>query len=135
MNENLRRMLVCHEGLSLKPYVDTVGKVTIGVGRNLTDNGITKAECDAMFEHDVAVAEAVLISIFPECPMWTEARRNALVDMLFNMGEARFLRFTRMIAAIRRFDWMVAAAEMRDSQWATQVPGRVAELAAMVEAG
>ena len=31
-----------NEGLRSKPYVDTVGKVTIGVGRNLTDRGLSE---------------------------------------------------------------------------------------------
>lgn len=37
------------EGRRLKPYLDTVGKTTIGVGRNLTDVGISEDECDLPF--------------------------------------------------------------------------------------
>ena len=42
------------EGRRLKPYLNTVGKTTIGVGRNLTDIGISDGECDLLLEHDVA---------------------------------------------------------------------------------
>src|SRR4051812_27390106 len=36
----LVNQLIIDEGLKLSPYTDTVGKLTIGVGRNLTDVGI-----------------------------------------------------------------------------------------------
>jgi lysozyme len=48
------------EGRRLRPYVDTAGKVTIGVGRNLTDVGITDDDCDRMLAEDIARAEADL---------------------------------------------------------------------------
>ncbi|WP_233203010.1 MULTISPECIES: glycoside hydrolase family protein [Mycetohabitans] len=41
------------EGRRLKPYLDTVGKTTIGVGRNLTDVRIIEDECDLLLENDV----------------------------------------------------------------------------------
>ena len=61
--------------------------------------------------------------------------RNALIDMVFNMGITRFMGFKKMIAAIKNGDWVTAAAEMRDSKWAEQLPRRVAELSIMVEKG
>ena len=42
--KTIEEQLILHEGLRLKPYRDTVGKLTIGVGRNLDDVGITRAE-------------------------------------------------------------------------------------------
>ena len=33
----LIEQLIDHEGIELKAYKDTVGKITIGVGRNLDD--------------------------------------------------------------------------------------------------
>ncbi len=44
MTNRLRQMLIRHEGLRRKPYRDTVGKLTIGAGRNLDDVGITREE-------------------------------------------------------------------------------------------
>ena len=44
MSEPLNALLIRHERLRLKPYTDTVGKLTIGVGRNLTDMGLTQDE-------------------------------------------------------------------------------------------
>ena len=135
MNEKLRQLLLRHEGKRLMPYVDTVGKVTIGVGRNLTDNGITECECEAMFFHDIDMAHSSLMIFFPDCDGWAEARENALIDMMFNMGARRFGGFKKMIAAVRIGDWAGAAREMLDSSWAIQLPTRVSELAKMVKTG
>jgi len=135
MNDALRQLLIVHEGLCLKPYLDTVGKVTIGIGRNLTDNGISAGECETLFENDVASAQAQLMAMFPDFALMSEARQNALTDMMFNLGASQFGRFVNMIEAIRRGDWAAAAGAMRHSLWAQQLPGRVAELAEMVEEG
>ena len=58
----LRSELRRDEGVRLKPYRDTVGKITIGVGRNLTDVGITPDEADVLLDHDIAAAIGYLTS-------------------------------------------------------------------------
>ena len=135
MNERLRYLLTKHEGLRLKPYLDTVGKITIGIGRNLDDKGISEDEANFLFENDVDEATIQVIKVFPNFHDWSINRQNALIDMVFNMGITRFMGFKKMIAAIKNGDWVTAAAEMRDSKWAEQLPRRVAELAIMVEKG
>ena len=42
------------EGTQLEPYLDTVGKLTIGIGRNLSDCGIRLDEAELMFQNDLA---------------------------------------------------------------------------------
>jgi lysozyme len=135
MNESLRKLLIKHEGTKLFPYVDSVGKISIGTGRNLTDNGISKVEADLMLDNDIYEAVSQLKAVFPEYSQWTMTRQDALVDMMFNIGPHRFASFKKMIAAVRSNDWVRVAAEMRNSLWATQVPSRVAELAEMIEHG
>lgn len=135
MNDKLRALLVRHEGLRLFPYLDSVGKTTIGIGRNLTDRGIDNDEAEFLFSNDVDLATFGLMKIFPDFSGWTENRQNAMVDMMFNLGATRFLGFKRMIAAIKLGEWSTAAAETRSSKWAEQLPRRVAELAQLVEKG
>ena len=135
MNDKLRALLTKHEGWKLFPYVDTVGKTTIGCGRNLTDRGISNEEALYLFSNDVDIAVLDLMRIFPDFSGWTENRRNALIDACFNLGITRFLGFKKMIAAIKVDDWTTAANEMRHSKWAEQLPSRVAELADMCEEG
>lgn len=46
MIEQLIKDLIFDEGLELKPYKCTVGKLTIGIGRNLDDKRLTMKEID-----------------------------------------------------------------------------------------
>jgi hypothetical protein len=53
------------EGRRLKAYVDTMGKVTIGYGRNLSDVGISEADAMRFLLEDISAAEAVLDANLP----------------------------------------------------------------------
>ena len=75
----LYRQLVVHEGLRLKPYRDSVGKLTIGVGRNLDDVGIAAAEARTLCLNDVAAAESALDARWPWWRGVDDARRAVLV--------------------------------------------------------
>lgn len=48
--------LIRDEGLKLKPYRCTSNKLTIGIGRNLDDNGITEAEARYLLHNDLGRA-------------------------------------------------------------------------------
>ena len=135
---SLQKMLIRHEGLRLKPYRDTVGKLTIGVGRNLDDVGISEQEALFMLEVDIDRCSAqVLKYIKQNCPdlTITFARHAALVDMCFNMGMPRLRKFKRMLAAIEKGDWDTAALEALNSKWADQVGARAKEIAEMLRTG
>ena len=135
ISKSLKDLLLRHEGLRLKPYTDTVGKLTIGVGRNLTDKGISESEAMLMFENDINSVLSRLRTTFYDYDKWAQARQDALADMMFNLGPAGFAGFRRMIAAVLGGDWKLAASHMRNSLWARQLPARVEELATMVETG
>ena len=135
VEEKLIRLLITHEGLRLKPYRDTRGKLTIGVGRNLDDVGITEEEALYLLKNDI---KRVLDFLKERLPYWnglTETRKMALVDMCFNLGPGGFLSFKRMLAALERGDYEQAAREMLDSRWARQVGRRAEELAEMMREG
>lgn len=130
--DRLQETLKRHEGLSLKPYTDSVGKLTIGVGRNLDDRGITLDEAEHMLSTDtkISIREAAAL------PFWvllSPVRQEVIVNMLFNMGLPRFLGFKKMIAALENKDYNAAAFEMLNSRWADQVGYRAEELADMMK--
>ena len=52
MTESLKDWIKSCEGYESHPYLDTVGKVTIGYGRNIGDNGISLEEAQIMFNND-----------------------------------------------------------------------------------
>ena len=129
------RQLVRHEGLRLKPYADTVGKITIGVGRNLTDNGISELEAEGMCIRDMADVDADLDRNIAWWREMTPDRQMVFVDMCFNLGWPRFARFRFMLSSAEEGDYATAAAEMLDSRWAQQVGTRADVLAAMMRDG
>lgn len=132
---DLATLLIRHEGLRLLPYLDTVGKTTIGVGRNLSDNGITEAEALFMLQTDIDRAKAACAHAFPWADGMTGARQNVLHNMMFNLGPYRLLKFKRMLAALQCGRYEEAAREMLSSRWSTQVGARARELAEMMRQG
>jgi len=133
--DRLKKALVRHEGLRLKPYTCTANKLTIGVGRNIQDNGISEAEAMLLLENDI---DAIVRDLNRALPWWQqldEARREVLANMVFNMGIGTVLTFKNTLAAVRAGDYKKAAALMLQSKWATQVGNRAKELAAQMETG
>lgn len=132
--ERLRAQLELHEGLRLKPYRDTVGKLTIGIGRNLDDVGISREEAYALLDNDIAAAMAPLMAL-PWFNALDEVRRAVLIDMCFNMGWRVLSTFKVTLAAIEAGDYMRAVTNMLQSKWAGQVGPRAVRLAKMMETG
>jgi lysozyme len=132
----LRAQLIHSEGLRTKPYKDTVGKLTIGVGRNLDDKGITEEESLYLLDNDIddAVDDAreVIGSIFDELD---DVRQHVLIDMALNLGRNRLKGFRRMVEAVQALDFEEAGRQMLDSKWATQVGSRALRLERMMRTG
>lgn len=133
--EALINQLIMDEGLKLKPYSDTVGKLTIGVGRNLNDTGISEDEARVLLGNDIARTEQALDSAFPFWRTLSENRQEVIANMAFNMGTARLLDFKNMIHALQASDYLGAAREMLNSEWARQVKKRADRLADQMRNG
>ena len=132
--QKLKDQLLRHEGLKLKPYVDSVGKITIGIGHNLTDKGLTLTQVNAIFLDDVNDTLAFISKHFPWWNVLNDTRQRAIFDLVFNMG-GEILTFKKMLAAIEVGDWTTAAAELLNSHYATQVGKRAHDVAAMLWTG
>jgi lysozyme len=127
-------MLKKHEGFRSKPYKDTVGKLTIGYGRNLDDVGISKEEADYLLRSDIAKAAFQLNQQLWVKPL-NGPRKAVLLMMVFNMGMNGFLEFKNTIEHIKKGEFADAAKHMLDSKWAKQVGKRADELAKIMETG
>lgn len=118
-----------------KLYKDSVGKWSIAVGRNLDDRGLRDDEIDLMLANDVAEAIGDCRRMFRNFDALVEARQEALVNMMFNMGYTKLAGFKKMIAAVLVGDWEGAARQMLDSKWADQVGDRADRLAQAMRKG
>ncbi|BBE09476.1 lysozyme [Mycoavidus cysteinexigens] len=122
------------EGERFKPYFDTVGKITIGVGRNLTDGGISQSECEMLLHNDI---QNTLRWLDRHLPWWRTldaVRQRVLINMAFNLG-GHLLTLVHTLAATQRNNYATAANEMLASKWANQVGARALRLANMMRTG
>lgn len=133
-NENhLLKQLKRHEGFRAHVYQCPAGKNTIGYGHNIDADpnmtpgefggGITESEAEAWLKKDIQQARDELFTRLPE--MWDlkPARRDALINLVFNMGINTFAGskhkrgFKNTIRAIRHGDFEEARQELFDSKW------------------
>lgn|SRR5690625_376873 len=112
------------EDLELKPYRDTVGKLTIGYGRNLEDSGITEEEAKYLLAQDQIRSHNELTGNFAFFQKMDPVRQAVLADMHMNMGLPRLLTFKKMLTACQFQDWDTAAAELMDSKYFRQTHSR-----------
>lgn len=152
MIEALIADLVRDEGLRLRPYRDTEGLLTIGVGRCLDTSPLTADEL-AHIGHDCrsrAITEtqakyllaqsidATLADLDRELPWWRdldEVRQRVLANMAYNLGIRGLMGFRNTLSAVRRGDYAIAATGMIGSKWARQVGARADRLAVMMREG
>lgn len=132
----IEEQLVEHEGERLNPYICTAGKLTIGIGHNLSDNGITQEMSRFIFQCDLQECIVDLESfVFPgQFDSFPENIQHVLLDMRFQLGFMGFRNFKKMIAAFKRMDFAEAVRQMKKSRWYFQVPARAEKLIGMVEA-
>jgi lysozyme len=119
--ERVRTQLIQDEGIRLKPYQDTVGKTTIGVGRNLDDVGISAMEAYMLLDHDIDRAIIGLVGKFPWFRDQDPVRQAVLVNLCFNMGLKSLSGFVNTLAAFESHNYEAAATGLKKSKWYKQV--------------
>ena len=129
--EQLKR----HEGVKLKPYFDTVGKCTIGIGRNLDDIGITEKEAEMLLTNDIHEAIHQLTRRFTWTKELDEVRFAALINFTFNVGIGTVAEFKNAMALLKDGKYDMAADEFRNSKWAKQVGQRAIDVTEQIRTG
>lgn len=128
-------LLVLHEGLKKKPYRCSAGKLTIGVGRNLDDVGLTEDECMYLLMNDIKRVREQASKNFKWFDSLDTVRQDVVLSMIFNMGLGRFTEFKKTIAFIAEGKYPEASKEMLNSAWAKQVGQRSLALSRMMFSG
>ena len=116
-------------------YTCPAGKLTIGYGRNVEDFGLSEDEAQYLLNNDVKRVFYRLMDSFRWFVDLDHPRQIILINMCFQLGFTRFLKFKKMLAAIEAKDYKTAAKEMKDSIWFTQTPQRVERLAKAMASG
>lgn len=136
------------EGYRLTAYRDSRGFWTIGYGHKLDQSidweghTITAPTADSLLALDVQGASLRAQAL----PEWhaldTDCRQNAVIELVFNMGETTWEKFHHCRDAIEFQDWETAAQELLHSDWALEVqphgldrPGRAKRLADYLRLG
>ncbi|MDB4298002.1 glycoside hydrolase family protein [bacterium] len=137
MTEKLLEMLKRHEGVKSHVYLCSAGYETIGVGRNISKSGmgLSDDEVDYLLENDIVRVIKELSSEYPWFKDLDDVRKDAMIDISFNLGATRLRGFKRALAAMEVADYTTAAKEFLDSKWSRDVKGRATELCYMIETG
>jgi len=131
---NLIDQIIADEGFSRFAYQCPLGRWTIGYGRNIDQmggRGISEVEARILLQNDLVDCDNGLAEIFT-FEIWSSldsVRRNALINMRFQLGPGGFRTFTNLIAAVKRKQWTLAQNEVLDSKYALQVPRRAQRIA------
>ena len=131
--EQLKR----HEGVRTHAYQCTANMTTVGVGRNIDEDGglgLSIDEIEFLLANDIRRCKQELIAL-PWFPEIDSVRQDALINLCFNLGMTRLLGFKNALTAMSVGDYDLAADEFMDSQWAKQVGSRANEVCEMIRSG
>ena len=135
ISNTLLERLVLHEGLRLKPYRCTKGRLTIGVGRNLEDKGLSKEEAFFLLKNDILEVQNECEKHFKFFNQLNQTRQEVLLEMAFNLGIKGLKGFKKFLKALDEKDYLTASKEMLNSKWALEVKGRAKRLALLMQKG
>lgn len=131
----LQSRLEKHEGFSRLAYKDSLGNLTIGIGRCLNKRGITHDEALYLLNNDIVSAQKDIHQFLPQLEFLDEPRMLVLIEMVFNLGIEGVIKFQKMIKALIDKNYKLAAKEMLDSAWSKQVGNRAQNLAYKMRVG
>jgi lysozyme len=149
----LRDSVAGHEGLRLSPYLDTVNKLTIGVGRCLESKPLTGEEMRKLYDagdiklsltsrgalslldDDIADAATAAARLPCDFSALDGVRQSVLIEMVYQLGEGGVKSFAKMLDAVKRRSFTEAAADMRLSAWYRQTNSRAETLAIRMDHG
>lgn len=151
------------EGRKLQAYKDTVGKWTIGIGKNfddvdflkseeemirkrlniytgnikniVIDNGISNEECDYLYANSAKIAKKDAKSLIPNFEELSEARQIALIDFSFNVGYNVMKSFKNTRRYIENGEFEKASQGFKNSLWYKQVGRRGPIICSIIKTG
>lgn len=126
----LKAELTEDEGLRRYPYTDSTKHISIGVGRNLTNTGLSLSEIDQLLTDDILTAAGLLDTNVPWWRDLSPGKQRVMINLCFNMGWVGLSGFVDFLAAMQAGDWFEAVVQLKCSRWWTQVGSRGPRMAA-----
>jgi lysozyme len=124
-----------HEGFEARPYRDSVGVLTVGYGWNLESDPMCREAAEVQMKCKLADIEQLLMSRYDWYPNLSQARKDVVLNMCYNLGIDGFGKFRNTIWLIQNSRFQEASREMLNSKWAEQVGGRARTLADNMDKG
>lgn len=138
MLDKITTQLRRDEGEVLHAYKDSLGYLTIGVGRLIDKakgGGISKEESAYLLKNDIDKKLKELELNLPWVNQLDEARKGVLLNMTFQLGIGGVLLFKNTLTLIKAGEWEKAAMNMRMSKWHEQTPERCERLCKQIITG
>ena len=136
MSEVLKKRIREHEGYRDRPYLDSLGKATIGFGHLITEEDefeegkqYPKEQLLKLFDKDFEKAEMGADQLVGSIQELHIEAKNVITEMVFQLGTQGVRNFRNMISALHDRDYQRASAEMLDSRWHAQTTNRCESLA------
>ena len=134
--EDVKQRIREHEGFRDTVYSDSLGYATIGYGHLVlpTDNfveGVTysKEQLEVLFDKDFQIAFNSANELVDGLDL-NHIAKGVIIEMCFQLGKPRVMKFKKMWEALRNNDFEEAANQMIDSAWHKQTTSRCESLAA-----
>jgi len=131
-DEEIKAMIIKHEGKRNRPYQDSLGLWTVGVGHLIGDGKSLPPEMNrefsdeevmAMFEKDYAHHRSAAMNI-PGFGKLDGRGQGALTDLTFNMGPSWISKWPKLKKQLEEGDTKGAAQNLEQSKWYGQVGNR-----------
>ena len=135
----VKRRIQKHEGFRDTVYDDHLGNATIGYGHLITPSDkfvkgkrYSTAELKKVFEYDFNIAKKDMEWVLADCGDQPNVVKEIIIEMCFQMGRPRVMKFRKMLKAIKNKTYKIASTEMLDSVWARQTSNRASSLAELM---
>ena len=138
MGIQLIGMLKRHEGVRSHAYKCSEDMITVGVGRNIDENGglgLADDEIEYLLANDIRRVREELDDTYYWFAALNEPRKDAMINICFNLGLTRLRGFVKALQAMSREQFDIAADEFMDSRWSQQVGDRAVEVTEIIRSG
>lgn len=141
-DDEIKKMIIRHEGIRTKPYKDSLGLWTVGVGHLIGDGKslppewnreFSNEEVMALFDKDYEEHKKAASSNIPNFDRMSGSGKGAFTDLTFNMGPNWLSKWPNTKKAIEEKNNAAIAAGLENSQWYKQVGLRAPEIVAMAK--